>query len=197
MSGDEQMASEDGGFLAGRLLVAMPGIGDPRFEHAVILICVHDAERAMGVRVNMSIEGMTLGSVLERLGVEGKPRCPDQEVLQGGPVERERGYVLHTDDFWLEGATMPIREGVSWTASLDVLQALTEQHPGPARATLALGYAGWQPGQLEMELRENVWLACDADPDLIFDQDHESKWRRALAAIGVSASALSSQAGRA
>jgi putative transcriptional regulator len=198
MSGDEsELASGADGFLTGRLLIAMPGIGDPRFEHAVILICVHNAEHAMGVRVNLPVEGMTLDSVLNRLGVEGQPRRPTQEVLQGGPVERERGYVLHTDDFAVTGSTMPVGEGLCLTATLDVLEGMTDRRDGPARAVLALGYAGWGPGQLELELRENVWLACDLDPDLVFDDDHDTKWQRALSTMGVNAAVLSTQAGRA
>lgn len=175
----------------------MPGIGDPRFEHAVILICLHNDDQAMGVRINLPIEGMTVAGVLERLGVEGRARDPNQLVLLGGPVERERGYVIHSDDFAVMGSTMPIMEGLSLTATREVLEALTEGNSAPARASLALGYAGWQSGQLESELRENVWLACDVDLDLIFDEDYETKWERALAKMGVSASTLSSQTGRA
>lgn len=189
--------SGDQGFLAGRLLIAMPGIGDPRFEHAVILICLHNDEQAMGVRINLPIEGMTVGGVLERLGVEGRAREPDQLVLLGGPVERERGYVIHSDDFAVMGSTMPVSEGLSLTATREVLEAMTDQYNAPVRAALALGYAGWQAGQLETELRENVWLTADIDLDLIFDEDFDTKWERALAKMGVSAAMLSSQAGRA
>jgi putative transcriptional regulator len=197
MSSVDIAGSDRTEFLAGHFLVAMPGIGDPRFQHAVILVCLHTAEHAMGVRINTAFEGMTVAAILNRLGVEGAPRRPDQLVLAGGPVEKERGYVLHSDDFEIEGSTMAICEGVSLTATHDVLKALTDQAPGPARAVLALGYAGWGPGQLESELRENVWLACPPDQDLVFDEDLDSKWRRALGKMGVSAAALSSQAGRA
>jgi putative transcriptional regulator len=184
-------------FLAGHLLVAMPGIGDPRFQSAVILICLHTAEHAMGVRINAAFEGMTLAAILQRLGVEGTPRNPEQLVLAGGPVERERGYVLHSDDYEIAGSTMEICEGLSLTATADVLKAMTGEVESPAKSVLALGYAGWGPGQLESELRENVWLACPPDPDLVFDEDLDSKWRRALGKIGVSAGALSPHAGRA
>jgi putative transcriptional regulator len=192
-----EVHSGDPGFLAGQLLIAMPGIGDPRFEHAVILVCMHTPEQAMGVRINLPIEGMTVGGVLERLGVEGPARDPHQLVLLGGPVERERGYVIHSDDFAVMGSTMPIVEGLSLTATREVLEALTDQYTAPTRAALALGYAGWQSGQLETELRENVWLACPVDFDLVFDGDYDTKWERALAKIGVSAAVLSSQTGRA
>jgi putative transcriptional regulator len=183
--------------LAGHLLVAMPGIGDPRFQYAVILVCLHTAEHAMGVRINSAFEGMTVSAILARLGVEGTARNPDQLVLGGGPVERERGYVLHSDDYEIAGSTMHICEGLCLTATQDVLKAMTAQAEGPQRSVLALGYAGWGPGQLESELRENVWLACPPDPELVFDDDLDSKWRRALGKMGVSAAALSSQAGRA
>jgi putative transcriptional regulator len=175
----------------------MPGIGDPRFQTAVILVCLHTAEHAMGVRINTAYEGMTVAAILARLGIEGAARSPEQLVLAGGPVERERGYVLHSDDFEIAGSTMPICEGLSLTATQDVLKAMTDQAPGPRRSVLALGYAGWGPGQLESELRENVWLACPPDPDLVFDEDLDAKWRRTLGKMGVSAAALSSQAGRA
>jgi putative transcriptional regulator len=184
-------------FLAGHLLVAMPGIGDPRFQSAVILVCLHTPQHAMGIRLNAAYEGMTLAAILARLGVEGAPRHPEQLVLAGGPVERERGYVLHSDDFEIAGSTMPICEGLSLTATQDVLKAMTDQAAGPARSSLALGYAGWGPGQLESELRDNVWLACPPDPDLVFDEDLDSKWRKALGKMGVSAAALSPHAGRA
>jgi putative transcriptional regulator len=197
MSSGEAFVADPGGFLGGRLLIAMPGIGDPRFEHAVILICMHNAEHAMGVRINLPVEAMTVEGVLGRLGVEGRARNPGQEVLMGGPVERDRGYVLHSDDFSVMGSTLAVCEGLSLTTTLEVLEALTEQHAGPARSVLALGYAGWGAGQLELELRENVWLICDTDVSLVFDTNHDTKWQRALGALGVSAATLSSQMGRA
>jgi putative transcriptional regulator len=184
-------------FLSGHLLVAMPGIGDPRFHSAVILVCLHTPEHAMGVRINAAYEGMTLTAILQRLGVEGTPRNPDQLVLAGGPVERERGYVLHSDDYGIAGSTMAVCEGLCLTATSEVLKSMTDRADSPQRSVLALGYAGWGPGQLESELRDNVWLACPPDPDLVFDEDLDSKWRRALGKMGVSAGALSPHAGRA
>ncbi|MBS0295415.1 MAG: YqgE/AlgH family protein [Proteobacteria bacterium] len=197
MSSVDEFVSDDDGFLAGRLLIAMPGIGDPRFEHAVVLVCIHNADHAMGVRIDLPIEGMTVGAVLDRLEVEGRPREPMQPVLMGGPVERERGYVLHSDDFEVDGSTMAVSEGLNLTATREVLEALTDEHQTPRRAVLALGYAGWGAGQLESELRESVWLACPADLDLVFDEDFDTKWERALAKMGVSPALLSSQTGRA
>lgn len=198
MSSDLDADEDDqAGYLAGKLLIAMPGIGDPRFEHAVVLVCIHNDEHAMGVRINLPLDGMTVAGVLDKLEVEGRARDPHQLVLLGGPVERDRGYVIHSDDFSVMGSTMPVSEGIQLTATREILEALTDQFTAPARAVLALGYAGWGPGQLEQELRENVWLTCEADPDLIFDEDYDTKWERALAKMGVSAALLSSQAGRA
>jgi putative transcriptional regulator len=197
MPGSAYPSSRRSEFLAGHLLVAMPGISDPRFQSAVILVCLHSADSAMGVRINAAFDGMTIAALLARLGVAGTPRAPDQLVLGGGPVERERGYVLHSDDFEVRGSTLRICEGLSLTATREALDAMTDRVPGPGRSCLALGYAGWGAGQLESELRENVWLTCPPDPDLVFDPDLDGKWRRALGNIGVSAAMLSAQAGRA
>jgi len=193
----EADASNDGEFLNGRFLIAMPGIADPRFERAVILICVHAPEQAMGLRINLPHDDMSLDAILEKLGVEGRARESRQRVLKGGPVERDRGYVLHSDDYQVPGSTLHIADGLCLTATREILQALTVGHEQPSRAVLALGYAGWGPGQLEIELRENVWLTGPADIDLVFDGDHESKWERALARMGVSSAMLSGQAGQA
>lgn len=183
--------------LAGRLLVAMPQIGDPRFEHAVILVCAHGPTHAMGIRLNTPIPGLTLGELFEKLSVDGQPADPGAAVLAGGPVDRERGFVLHTDDHFADEASLSVGEGLALTATREVLQAMTDRAAAPRRAALALGYAGWGEGQIEDELRENVWLTADPDLDLIFDQDHETKWVRALARLGVDAAQLSGQAGRA
>ncbi|MBX7249648.1 MAG: YqgE/AlgH family protein [Caulobacteraceae bacterium] len=188
---------DEGEFLNGKLLIAMPGIGDPRFERAVILVCLHAPEQAMGVRINAPHEDMTLDAILDKLGIEGRARNARQAVLKGGPVERDRGYVIHSDDYEVDGSTLQVAEGLCLTATRDILETLTEGHELPRRAVLALGYAGWGAGQLELELRENVWLTAPADPDLIFDPDHETKWDRALARIGVHPAMLSGEAGRA
>jgi putative transcriptional regulator len=186
-----------GDFLAGRMLIAMPGIDDPRFERAVILMCAHSSEHAMGITVNMPVDGLNLPDLFQRLGVESSTRLPDRPVLQGGPVERERGFVLHTDDYAVPESTLHVGEGVSLTATREVLQAMADQDRRPRCATLALGCANWSSGQLEREIRDNIWLACEPDEALIFDYDHDTKWERALAKIGVRAEQLSFQAGRA
>ncbi len=187
---------EDGEFLTGRMLVAMPGIDDPRFERAVLYICDHSDEHAMGLAVNRPVEGLTVPDLLTRLGVESDIRLPEDLVLMGGPVERERGFVLHTDDYVSEGSSLQVGDGVALTATREVLQALASD-TRPRRSILALGYAGWGPGQLEREVRDSVWLVCDPDEALIFGGDHEHKWSRALERIGVSAASLSGAAGSA
>lgn len=184
-------------FLTGRLLIAMPGIGDPRFERAVVFLCAHDAEHAIGIAVNRPVGGLTLRTLFDKIGLEPPiRRVADEPVLVGGPVERERGFVLHTDDYLLDGVSLPIGEGLALTTTRDVLEALTGED-APRKAVLALGYAGWGAGQLEQEVRENVWLVADPDEALLFDDDFEGKWARALEKIGISPAMLSAEAGRA
>ena len=195
--GDDAEFDPDAEFLSGRLLIAMPGIEDPRFEQALVLVCAHTPEHAMGITLNRPLDGVTVPDLLSRLGVQTSIELPPQLVLAGGPVERERGFVLHTDDFRAPESTVPVAEGISLTATRDVLQAMGDPTVRPRQSTLALGYAGWGPGQLEREIRENVWLTCDVDETLIFDDEHASKWSRALAKLGVSAATLSSQSGSA
>jgi putative transcriptional regulator len=180
------------------MLIAMPGIGDPRFERAVILMCAHSADNAMGVAVNNPIDGLSLAELLQRLEVATHVETlADRPVLAGGPVERERGFVIHTDDFATADATLPVAPGVSLTPTREVLEAMADAARRPRQSVLALGCATWGAGQLEQEIRESVWLACDADEGLLFDDDHDSKWVRAMAKIGVSVDHLSSVAGRA
>lgn len=194
---DEGDFDPEAEFLSGRLLIAMPGIEDPRFDQALVLVCAHTPEHAMGITLNRPLDGVTVSDLLDRLGVRTTIQIEPQLVLAGGPVERERGFVLHTDDFRAPDSTVPVAEGVSLTATRDVLQAMGDPAVRPRRSTLALGYAGWGPGQLEREIRENVWLTCDADERLVFGDDYAEKWNRALAKLGVSAATLSSQSGSA
>ena len=184
-------------FLNGRLLIAMPGIDDPRFERTVLLVCRHSAEQAMAIAINRPIEGITVGGLLDRLGIQSEIRIPEDPVLMGGPVECERGHVLHSDDYASPGSTLVVGDGVALTATREVLAAMADPVRRPRHSLLALGYAGWGPGQLEREIQESVWLTCDPDEELVFGQDHEWKWSRALAKIGVSAAQLSTQAGTA
>lgn len=183
--------------LTGRLLVAMPGINDPRFEHAVILVCAHDDEHAMGFRIDQPAPGVNLAEVLKKLDTPASDTAHSQAVLIGGPVERERGFVIHTDDWTSEDASLAFGEGLALTGTREALAAMTDAADGPRQAVLLLGYAGWGEGQLEEELGENVWLTADADPELIFDADYSTKWSRALAGLGIDAAFLSGQSGRA
>jgi putative transcriptional regulator len=193
--------SESAQFLAGRLLIAMPSIGDPRFERTVILMCVHNAESAMGLVLNNPVEGLSVADLLDRLSISAATAAMagriDQLVLAGGPVERERGFVLHTDDFVTTDATMPVTDGIVLTPTREVLEAMADPARRPRRSVLALGCAAWGAGQLEQEIRDSAWLSCDSDEDLVFDDDYDTKWVRALAKIGVTVDHLSSQAGRA
>lgn len=183
--------------LVGRLLVAMPGIGDPRFEHAVILVCAHGPDHAMGLRLDRPAPQVDLKAVLSKLEVPAPESAIGRPVMVGGPVDRERGFVLHTDDWLSPDASMPFIAGLAITGTKDALLAMTDAEEGPRRSTLLLGYAGWGEGQLEDELGDNVWLTADADMDVIFDDDHETKWARALAGLGVDAGMLSGHSGRA
>jgi putative transcriptional regulator len=181
--------------LAGRALIAMPGIGDSRFERAVVYICAHNADHAFGLVLNRPVDGLTAPSLLKRLGVTSEIEIPPDPVLYGGPVERERGFVLHTDDYINADSSTLVDEGVALTATRDVLEAMASQNRRPRHAFLALGYSGWGAGQLEQELVENIWLTCEPDEALLFGQDFEHKWSMALASLGIKPDQLSSSAG--
>lgn len=182
--------------LAGRLLIATPAIEDPRFRQAVILVCTHNEDHAMGIVLNKAIEEISLPELLDQLGVDGSEAAEDAHVLIGGPVGKDRGFVLHSDDYDSDGATLPICDGVCLTATKDILHAMTSDSP-PEKFVLAMGYSGWSAGQLEMELAENVWLVGVADTALVFDPSLDTKWSRALARIGVSPDRLQVSGGRA
>jgi putative transcriptional regulator len=191
------------GNLEGHLLIAMPGMTDPRFERAVIYLCAHSSEGAMGLRINEAAPQLSFGDVLQQLGIlprGGDIRLPeaaqDMPVHRGGPVETGRGFVLHSADYTIENSTLQIDGDVCLTATLDILRAIVAGE-GPRRVLLALGYAGWSPGQLESELAANGWLHCPATPDLVFDPDLDAIYERALAQIGVHPGMLSSIAGHA
>ncbi len=182
--------------LTGKFLVAMPGMGDPRFEKSVILVCAHSDEGAMGIIVNKPVEEVTFAGLLEHLNIPRAPEGRDIAVHFGGPVERGRGFVLHSRDYRGGAATMRIEGGFGMTATLDVLEALARGE-GPHRALLALGYSGWGPGQLEDEIARNDWLTADADAALVFADDDGGKWRGALKSLGINPLTLSGTAGRA
>ncbi|WP_408022682.1 YqgE/AlgH family protein [Stappia albiluteola] len=191
------------GYLDGQFLIAMPSMEDGRFAHSVVYVCAHSEEGAMGIILNQSASNLTFADLLQQLDIieEGDPiRLPSPAdrmlVHRGGPVETGRGFVLHTDDFFIESSTLPIDDGICLTATLEILKAIAEGR-GPEQALLALGYAGWAPGQLESEIQSNGWLTAPADPLIIFDRDNATKWERALALIGIDAGMLSSDIGHA
>lgn len=182
--------------LTGQLLIAMPGMGDERFDHSVVFICAHSDEGAMGLIVNKPTDDLVLGDLLDQLDIDRTPQTPKMRVHFGGPVEHGRGFVLHSRDYVSDISSMEIGEDFAMTATLDILEALSKGG-GPGRAILSLGYAGWGPGQLESELSMNGWLTCEADPDLVFGDNNRDKWRQALKMLGVEALALSAASGRA
>lgn len=186
----------DESFLNGKLLVATPSIGDPRFDRTVILMCDHSADHAMGIVINKPVEGLRMPELFGQLGIDHAEDAPDRPVLLGGPVERERGFVLHSTDFRAEESTLPVCDGILLTATRDVLEAIASNHP-PRRSLLALGYAGWGGGQLEDELASNAWLVTDPDDTLIFDTADAEKWDAALDRIGVTPEHLSILSGHA
>ena len=187
---------DEDGHLTGMLLVAMPTMQDPRFAHSVIYLCAHSREGAMGLVVNQVVDNVTLPHVIGQLGIESPVlRDDDSPVHFGGPVETSRGFVLHSPDYVLE-STLVIDESFALTATVDVLKAIAEGS-GPSRRFFALGYAGWAAGQLDKEIHDNGWLMVPADQDIVFSSDHETKWLRALAKIGVDPSLLSTAAGHA
>jgi putative transcriptional regulator len=185
------------GSLTGLALIAMPGIGDPRFERAVIYICGHTAEHAYGLVLNRPVDGLTTPSLLQKLGVESAIEVPPDPVLYGGPVEKERGFVLHTADYLNSESSTLIDAGVALTGTRDVLEAMASHNRRPRHAFLALGYSGWGAGQLEQELQQNVWLTCDPDEAILFGHDYDHKWSMALNLLGIEAHQLSADAGRA
>lgn len=198
----EQDDGEEG-FLKGQLLVAMPSMSDRRFARSVIYMCAHSAEGAMGLIVNFPAPHISFPDLLDRLGIipsgaeDGiSSEIFERQVQVGGPVETGRGFVLHTPDYYSNNSTLRIDPGVSLTASIDILKAIAAGD-GPDRAILALGYAGWSPGQIESEISANGWLNCPSDPDILFDGDLETKYSRALAKIGIDPSHLVGDAGHA
>lgn len=195
--------SEPRGFFDGKMLVAMPGMQDERFVRSVIYICAHSSDGAMGLIVNQRARNLDLNDLLVQLKIADSaeairlpPSAAGIQVLNGGPVEKSRGFVLHSTDFFIEHSSLPIDDGIAMTITMDILKAIANGD-GPERAMVALGYAGWGPGQLEREIQENGWLHCPADHNLIFDHLHETKYERAMKSIGIDPRMLSSDAGRA
>lgn len=182
--------------LAGKLLVAMPGIGDPRFDRSVIYMCTHDHDHAMGLIINKPKDEVTVSDVLEHLGLETDDEIGARAVLDGGPVRTDRGFVLHSEDFAAGEATQSVGPGIRMTATREVLVAVAGDE-APARFALALGCAGWSAGQLEDELRQNAWLVVEPIDAIIFGDDHEDKWAQAIRALGFEPSQLMGDVGNA
>jgi putative transcriptional regulator len=191
------------GYLDGQMLIAMPAMSDERFSRSVIYVCAHSTEGAMGIVVNQPAANIKFPDLLVQLEVipaAERIQLPTEtetvKVLKGGPVETGRGFVLHSADFFIENSTLPIDEGICLTATLDILKAIA-RGTGPHDAILALGYAGWAPGQLEQEIQQNGWLHCAADAELVFGADTDAKYENALRKIGIDLGMLSSESGHA
>ncbi|MDR3421909.1 MAG: YqgE/AlgH family protein [Xanthobacteraceae bacterium] len=191
------------GYLDGQMLIAMPAMLDDRFSRSLIYVCAHSSEGAMGIVVNHPAPNINFSDLLVKLDVipaadviQLRSRAGVVKVMRGGPVETERGFVLHSADFFIENSTLPIDDGICLTATLDILKAIA-RGDGPASAILALGYAGWAPGQLESEIQGNGWLHCAPDSELIFGADIGGKYDKALKKIGIDLGMLSSEAGHA
>ncbi len=185
--------------LDGKILIAMPGMSDPRFEHALVFLCAHSEQGAMGLIINKAAPLMYFSDLVDKLDIATDPRSIPEDVMRkpvlyGGPVEQFRGFVLHSTDYFSAEASLPISPEVALTATVDVLRAIA-RGKGPERALLALGYSGWGPGQLEDEIQHNGWLHCEADEGLLFDSNIDGKYTRALAKIGVDPSMLSGDVG--
>lgn len=187
--------TENSGYFEGQILVAMPQMSDPRFAKSVIYLCAHSADGAMGLVVNKLIDTTTFPDLLKQLNIEATSTNDKIQVHFGGPVESGRGFVLHSDDY-VQETTLVIRDGVALTATVDVLRAIAEDK-GPQRSLLALGYAGWAPGQLDAEIKANGWLNVTADENLIFSDRLDNKWSRAIGKLGIDLLSLSPTAGHA
>ncbi len=183
-------------FLEGKLLIAMPGMPDPRFEKSVIFMCAHSAQGAMGLIINKPVDGLSFRELMTKFNITVTWDGPDVPVLFGGPVHVGRGFVLHSSDYGTPDSTLPITSGISLTATTEILEAIAKG-AGPSKSLLALGYAGWGEGQIEGEILANGWIHCDPDPALIFDTHYDAKWETAIGKLGAAISGLSADAGRA
>ena len=200
---EKEIDSQRQGYLDGQLLIAMPAMGDPRFARSVIYMCAHSPEGAMGIIINHRAPNIDFTELLEQLNIVPEaerislPSAVDtMSVYLGGPVEVGRGFVLHSADYYKADSTLPIDESVCLTATIDILRDIAKGS-GPDKALLALGYAGWAPGQLENEIQANGWLHCPADMELIFDPHVDGKYTRALGKIGIDPVRLVNDAGHA
>ena len=183
----------------GKLLIAMPGMGDPRFYQAVIYMCEHSEKGAMGLIINAPVPSLSFSDLLSELDITSKDnlaRYAQDCVHFGGPVESSRGYILHSSDYQSSIQTLNVQDGFAMTATLDILEDIAGG-TGPSQKLMMLGYAGWGPMQLEAEIAQNAWLTADAEADLVFNLEAEQKWGAALESLGVDPRGLSAAAGRA
>ncbi|MBL4617095.1 MAG: YqgE/AlgH family protein [Robiginitomaculum sp.] len=185
------------GYLAGKMLIAAPSMGDPRFAQTLLYMCAHDEHHAMGIIINQPMHILRFPMLLKQLDIDTENNSPpDMPVLSGGPVDPERGFVLHSLEYDKPDETIRVTDNIGLSASKEVLQAMASSDP-PKQCLLALGLSSWGAGQIEFELEQNAWLVCEADDDLLFDQDFASKWSRAMFKIGVDPDRLSDTTGHA
>lgn len=182
--------------FTGQLLIAMPGMMDPRFAHSTVLLCAHSEDGAMGLIVNKTMGGMKFSDMLEQLSIDESADSRKMPLHFGGPVEGGRGFVLHSAEYRSDISTLPVSDLFAMTATLDILEDMAVGG-GPDQALMALGYSGWGPGQLESEIAENGWLVCDASLELVFQPDNDTKWEAALNSLGIDPLTLSASAGHA
>lgn len=182
-------------YLGGKLLIAMPRMSDRRFAKSLIFLCVHNPDGAMGIVVNRLVGSLTYGELMQQLNIDGEAMEDERQVHFGGPMETSRGFVLHSTDRIEEG-TLLVDDDIALTSTTDILRAIVAGD-GPQQSLLALGYAGWGPGQLDAELQANAWLCVNSDDALLFDRDIDTKWHRAIAKLGVDVNMLSGDAGHA
>ena len=182
--------------LTGQLLIAMPGMGDPRFAKSVVYLCAHSGDGAMGLVVNQPVQDLDFADLLSQLDIAAEGQVEDVPVHVGGPVEHGRGFVLHSGEYGESDATLQVTPEFGMTATLDILEDIAKGR-GPERSILALGYSGWGPGQLEEELAQNAWLTCGATSEIVFDTEAAAKWEAALGVLGIDPVTLSAMSGRA
>lgn len=182
-------------YLEGKILLAMPGMGDKRFNRSAIYVCSHDESGAMGIVLNQPFKSLSFEELLEQLDLDYPLSCPDIPIHSGGPVEPGRGFVLHSADY-IQESTLVISEHVALSATVDILTAIADEK-GPENFIVALGYAGWGAGQLDQEIQQNAWLTAEGEDEIIFHTDLDQKWARSMAMMGIDASMLSAQAGHA
>ena len=193
----EQTSKMENLFLAGKLIIAMPTMSDPRFKRSVVCICAHNEDGAIGIIINKIIESLSFSKIINQLKLKKNMTKNDYKdhIYFGGPVETERGFILHSSDYSSENSTS-INSEISMTASTEILQALIDGN-GPNKSIVALGYAGWGPGQLDTEIQSNAWLSVESDLELVFSAKTAEKWDMALEKIGVNPALLSTESGRA